>query len=151
MAESLSMGRSTSVHVWICPEGKLYLSFCVLQNEPKYLSNDLITVLLLICSNTCPKEILKPLPGFLPDCIGVRWPSAIIYDYEKLSGELSESSGDYYVIEISINVEVNPIGTDSRGEATSLKRLAKNLSANKTTPQEFLKLTWACLFKIFTD
>ncbi|CCW65595.1 unnamed protein product [Phytomonas sp. EM1] len=151
VAESQRMGRGTSGRVWISPKGNLYFTLCIPQDNPKYLSNGLIIVLPLICGIACRKAILALLPGLSPERIGVKWPNDIIYDHKKLGGTLVESSGNYCVIGIGINVEVAPTVMDSGREATSLKCLAENLCIQNTTPPELAKMIWVCLFEILTD
>ncbi|CCW71592.1 unnamed protein product, partial [Phytomonas sp. Hart1] len=151
VAESQCAGRGTTGRKWLSPKGNLYFSFCIPQNDPKYISRDLVPVLPMLCGMAARKAILELLPGLPVDRLGVKWPNDIIYDHKKIGGALIESAGNYHVIGIGINVEITPTVFDSGREATSLKRLAEDFNLQLPTLPELAQKIWVHLFKLSVD
>lgn len=125
MAEAQSAGRGRFKRPWVSHHGNLYVSFIY---EIEERDSTLSYVIAVAIAETLISFGIKPT---------IKWPNDILIDGKKVSGTLTEYSGNFVVIGIGINIKSNP--TVQNYQTTKLenyadvpkqdllKRLMKNL------------------------
>lgn len=125
MAETQSAGRGRFKRPWVSHHGNLYVSFIY---EIEERDSTLSYVIAVAIAETLISFGIKPT---------IKWPNDILIDGKKVSGTLTEYSGNFVVIGIGINIKSNP--TVQNYQTTKLenyadvpkqdllKRLMKNL------------------------
>lgn len=125
MAEAQSAGRGRYKRKWVSHHGNLYVSFIyeIEERDPKL-------------SYTVAVAIAETLISFGIKAT-IKWPNDILIDNKKVSGTLTEYSGNYVVVGIGINIKSNPTVQDYQTtkldnyvkveKSDVLKRLMNNL------------------------
>lgn len=111
MAEAQSSGRGRYKRQWISHHGNLYVSFIykIEERDPK-----LSYVVAVAIAETLISLGVEP---------AIKWPNDILIDNKKVSGTLTEYSGNYVVIGIGINIKSNP--TVQNYKTTKLENYVK--------------------------
>ena len=100
MAEAQSAGRGRYKRKWVSHHGNLYVSFIyeIEERDPK-----LSYMVAVAIAETLISFGIKPT---------IKWPNDILIDNKKVSGTLTEYSGNYVVVGIGINIKSNPTVQD---------------------------------------
>ncbi|MCL2473581.1 MAG: biotin--[acetyl-CoA-carboxylase] ligase [Alphaproteobacteria bacterium] len=100
-AEYQTAGRGRSNRTWSSPKGNLYTSILIKNSlEPKHM---------VFYSFAAGLSVADVIRNALPDArVELKWPNDVLLNGKKTSGILIESTGDFLIIGIGINVEKHP-------------------------------------------